>query len=96
MLLGDRYYSAFLFEKVAVLATDLGRFEQALELAGAADRLRDEIGAGRAPALVEELARELEPARHALEVERAAQAEAHGRTLGFEGAAGLALTICAS
>lgn len=92
--LGDRYYTAFLLERIAILAAAVGDHERAIELAGAADRLRDEIGAGRAPSLVEEIDRELEPARVALGPERAAAALARGRTWPLDQATGAALQVC--
>jgi tetratricopeptide (TPR) repeat protein len=94
MVLGDRYYSAFLLERIALLAAAVGELERAIELTGAADRLRDEIGAGRAPSLVEEIDRELEPARAALGPDGAAAALELGRTWSLEQAVSAALEVC--
>ena len=94
LALGDRYYSAFLLERIALLAAALGSCERAFELTGAADRLRDEMGAGRAPSLVDEIDRGLQSARVALGPEAAAAAQERGRTWSLEQAVGPALEVC--
>jgi class 3 adenylate cyclase/tetratricopeptide (TPR) repeat protein len=96
MALGDSYYSAFLLERVAILAAAVGDHVGALELSGAADRLRDEIGAGRAPSLVEEIERGLQPARAALDARAGEAAIRRGRQLDLASAVELALQVCSA
>jgi tetratricopeptide (TPR) repeat protein len=81
----DRWALAFLVEDVAVLATVLGEHERAISLIGAADGLRDEIGAPRPPALEEELAEALAGASVALG-ERAVPLRDAGRAQGLQAA----------
>jgi len=94
LVLDDRWDIAFLLEYIAILATAEGAHERAVELTGAAERLRGEIGAGRAPALAEELGRELEPAMTALGPEAAAHALERGRGLDLTAASTVALEFC--
>lgn len=94
LVLDDRWDLAFLLEYVAMLATAEGAHATALELAGAAERLREEIGAGRAPALAEELDRELAPSREALGPEAIEAALSRGRALDLDAAAHRALAFC--
>jgi tetratricopeptide (TPR) repeat protein len=54
---GDRWALAFLIEDIALLASLVGAHERALMLMGAADAMREEIGAPRPPALESELNR---------------------------------------
>ncbi len=57
---GDRWALAFLIEDIAVLASVIGTHERALTLMGAADAMRQEIGAPRPPGLEAELNRAIE------------------------------------
>jgi class 3 adenylate cyclase/tetratricopeptide (TPR) repeat protein len=79
----DRWATAFLLEDIAQLAALSDAAEIAMELIGAADRLREEIGSPRSPALDEELERGLEPAASKLGEAEAAlrRFEGHKRTL---------------
>ena len=79
LILDDRWDIAFLLEYVAILASAEGEHERAVELVGAAERLREEIGAGRAPALAEELDATLTPSRDALGPKAVERALARGR-----------------
>ncbi len=94
MTFGDRYYSAILLEDVAVLATASGEHATAIELAAAAERLREEIGAVRPAALAEELAGDLAPAHEAVGPEAAASAVERGRGLDLAGALAKGLLSC--
>ena len=75
---------AFLLEDIAVLATLLGQSEVAFELLGAADSLREAIGAPRPPALVAELAEHVAPAEEALGARQVAAARQLGSTLSIQ------------
>ena len=67
----DRWAMAFLLEDMGILAAHAGDAMAAHEALGAALRMRDEIDAPRAPALVEELGAALADARAALGEEAA-------------------------
>ena len=58
----DRWALAFLLEDIGVLAALSGDAPPALELIGAADALRESIGAPRAPSLDEEIREQMAPA----------------------------------
>ncbi|HET9680538.1 MAG TPA: AAA family ATPase [Candidatus Limnocylindrales bacterium] len=92
--LDDRWGIAFLLEDVAALAADLGEDREAFRLLGAAESLRNEIGAARAATLVEELKATLAAARSRLGPEAADDAERQGSTLDLEHAIALALRVC--
>ena len=92
---GDRWALAFLLEDVAVLAALTGDPSRALELIGAADSLREEIGAPRAPSLQEEIDEQLAPARTQLRGPEAEAALAKGRALTLDDGVGVALELCA-
>ncbi|MGA3362227.1 MAG: tetratricopeptide repeat protein [Solirubrobacteraceae bacterium] len=77
----DGWALAFLLEDVGRLAALTGEPQLALTLLGAADALREEIGAPRAAALEQEIAADIEPAVAALGPELRAQARARGRGL---------------
>jgi tetratricopeptide (TPR) repeat protein len=91
----DKWATAFLLEDVASLAAISGDFEPALELVGAADAMRQEIGSPRGPTLDAELDRRLEAARAALGVEFADVVRSRGATLGLYEALEAALAFCA-
>lgn len=74
----DRWALAFLLEDIGLLAARGDEHAPALALVGAADALREEIGAPRPPAREEELAAALAAAREALGAE-AGDARAAGR-----------------
>ena len=92
--MGDRYYTAFLLERIAILAAATGDRQRALELAGAADGLREEIQAGRAPALVKEIERELASARAGVGQRRAMTLNARGRSWSLARAIEEAIEVC--
>ena len=90
----DAWAVAFLLEDIAELAAMLDQPARAFELVGAADALRAEIGAPRAPASEQHL--EATIAEHAASLdpdERAACRES-GRRLDADGAFRLALAVC--
>ena len=92
----DRWALAFLLEDIGVLAALTGDAASALELVGAADALRDAIGAPRAPALEQEMQRQLADGVAGLtDNDRTARRE-HGRTLDIAGAVICALGVCDS
>ena len=92
----DKWAMAFLLEDVASLAALAGEFEPALELVGAADRMREEIGSPRGPALDAELDRRLQAAHDALGDEAADAIRTRGAGLGLPEALDAALAFCAS
>jgi class 3 adenylate cyclase/tetratricopeptide (TPR) repeat protein len=91
----DRWALAFLLEDIASLAAQVGAGEHALRLLGAADSLREEIGAPRSPALEEELSLRLAPVMEAVGAEGAAIRDG-GRTLSITDAVRDALLFCES
>jgi class 3 adenylate cyclase/tetratricopeptide (TPR) repeat protein len=88
----DRWALAFLIEDVGVLAARTGVPERALTLLGAADALREEIGAPRPPALDAELAQALAASCDALG-ERAESLREKGREVGLDEATATALAF---
>ena len=78
-----------------MLAALTGDPSRALELIGAAESLRDEIGSPRAPSLQAELDEQLAPARAQLGEDGAVAALARGRARAFDDAVVLALERCA-
>ena len=91
--LDDRWAMAYLFEDVAVFGASTEP-ELAHELVGAADRLRQETGSPRGPALDAELARLLSPARTSIGDPAADAAVVRGRDRSLEEAAELAARLC--
>jgi class 3 adenylate cyclase/tetratricopeptide (TPR) repeat protein len=89
----DKWALAFLLEDVGRLAALTGRPELALELLGAADALREQIGAPRAAALEREILDELAPAATALAAGQRSAARARGRALGPAAAIAAALSL---
>jgi tetratricopeptide (TPR) repeat protein len=93
---GDKWATAFLLEDVGALAAAVGEYEHALELVGAADRMREEIGSPRSPALEAELTRVLETAAAALGKDFAEAVRTRGAGLGLEEAVEAAVAVCAT
>jgi predicted ATPase/class 3 adenylate cyclase len=91
---GDRWALAFLVEDIAVLAARLDDAETALELLGAADGLRESLGAPRSPSLDEELAAEMAAAVDRASEEVRATARLRGRTFSLETAINCSLAFC--
>ena len=91
----DAWAMAFLLEDIGQLAAQLDEPELALQLVGAADTLREEIGAPRAPALEQQLEEQLAQGTEVLGVEGQTAARSRGRALGPVGALELALAFCA-
>jgi class 3 adenylate cyclase/tetratricopeptide (TPR) repeat protein len=89
----DKWSLAFLLEDVGRLAALTGSPEVALELLGAADALREQIGAPRAAALERAILGDVEEAAAALSPSQLAAARDRGRALDQQQAieAGLAL-----
>ncbi len=77
----DRWALAFLLEDVGRLAALTGEPEPALELLGAADALREEIGVPRGPTLEQEIAEAIEPAVSTLADDAREAARTRGRGL---------------
>jgi class 3 adenylate cyclase/tetratricopeptide (TPR) repeat protein len=92
----DRWALAFLLEDIGVLAVQDGRARAGLELLGAADALREAIGAPRAPSLAEEIARQLAVAAAKTADEDLEAWRASGRTLDVATAVERAFTVCAA
>ncbi len=89
----DRWALAIVYEDIAALAARRGAADQALELAGAADTLRAEIGSPRAPAQQDALDTALASARAAMG-ERADVMVESGRALSADTAIALAAEAC--
>ena len=92
----DRWALAFLLEDIGVLAALDGDAPTALELVGAADAIREAIGAPRAPSLDAEMSRQLASAVALLGESAAAQSRARGRTLDVGSAIERAFMLCKS
>jgi adenylate cyclase len=82
--LGNRVGTAYVLEEIAGLAALLGRARRALRLSGAAERLREEIGAPLPPAEQSRLEGLLQPAQEALEQATIEAAVAEGRAWSLE------------
>jgi predicted ATPase len=91
--LGNRVGTAYVLEEIAGLAALLGHARRALRLSGAAERLREEIGAPLPPAEQARLEGLLRPAREALEQAAIAAAVAEGRAWSLEQAIADALQV---
>ena len=89
----DKWAMAFLIEDIAVLASVVGESERALMMLGAAETLREAIGAPRSPSLAEGLEGSTAPAKAALG-EHAAAAVSAGRALDQAQMVALALEFC--
>jgi predicted ATPase len=91
---GDRWAAAFLLEDVAVLAAAQRHPVEALELLGAADRLREEIDVPRSDSLEEDLhQRVVEPGRTLAE-DVSTAARKRGRGMDLEAALAAAIACC--
>lgn len=91
----DRWSLAFLIEDIGVLAALSGDAISALELVGAADAIREGIGAPRAPSLEQEMQSQLATPLAGLSAEDQAAPRERGRKLDLEGAVETALGVCA-
>ncbi len=89
----DKWAMAFLLEDVGRFGALVGEPETALTLIGAADSLREEIGAPRATSLEVEIAQAISPATATLSSEQQECARARGRELGFGDAVDAALAL---
>jgi predicted ATPase/class 3 adenylate cyclase len=89
----DKWALAFLLEDVGRLAALTGKPSLGLELVGAADALREQIGAPRAGALEQEIADDIDPAAAALSAEEREAARARGRELERTAAINVALSL---
>ncbi len=90
----DRWALAFLLEDVGILAALDGDAPCALELVGAADALREAIGAPRAPAYDEEIAKELAACIASITESEGVAHRARGRALVLTAAIDHALALC--
>lgn len=91
----DRWSLTFLLEDIGMLAGRSGDAPSALELIGAADALRQAIGAPRAPSTEKVIATQLAEAVAGLSEEDRAAARARGRSLELPAALEHALALCA-
>jgi len=91
----DSWALAFLFEDVAGIAAAMDEAERALQLFGAAEVRRTEIGTPLSPADAERLERALVPARERLSTSAAEQAVEAGRALPLTAAIEVAAEVCA-
>ena len=80
----DRWALAFLFEDVAVLAAVLAQPIAALELLGAADRCRADVGSPRPDSLTAEMMAPIDDSCEAAGLEEAARSEARDRGYGWD------------
>jgi tetratricopeptide (TPR) repeat protein len=92
----DRWAASFLIEDVAVLSAGQGEALRAIELLGAADRMREEISSPRPASLEADLqAAVLEHDEGVAQSDRDA-ARARGRDLGFDAALVLVDDLCSA
>jgi class 3 adenylate cyclase/tetratricopeptide (TPR) repeat protein len=89
--LGDRGAIAYLLEDVASLAAAQGVTDRALRLVGAAESLREVIGAPLPPSDLDKLQQSLVKARESLTPEEQAAARSNGRAMSLQQAVDLAL-----
>jgi tetratricopeptide (TPR) repeat protein len=92
-VLADKWALAYLFEDVGCLAALQGQSVRALQLAGVASALREQIGAPLSPIEQGKLEEALSLAREALDDEAQAQARSEGRALSLEEATEVALNL---
>ncbi|MEP7181311.1 MAG: tetratricopeptide repeat protein [Betaproteobacteria bacterium] len=90
----DRWALAFLLEDIGILAALDGDPRSALELMGAAESLRELIGAPRAPSLEEEIEKKLGPYAVLLSEQEQIDLRARGRSRNLAGAVEYALEHC--
>jgi tetratricopeptide (TPR) repeat protein len=90
----DRWALAFLLEDIAILAALCRDAPTALELLGAAEALREAIGAPRAPSLEQEIDRQLAAAGIAPADAETPEHTARGHALGANAALEHALAFC--
>ena len=88
----DKWALAFLLEDIGRLNALTGEPELALELLGAADALREEIGVPRGSALEQEIEEAIEPAASRLTAEERESAQTRGRSYDRDGAIDAALS----
>ena len=81
---GDRWALAFLFEDVAVLAALLGQPIAALELVGAADRCRADVGSPRPDSLTSEMMGPIDASCEEAGLEGRIRSEAQARGFGWD------------
>jgi class 3 adenylate cyclase/tetratricopeptide (TPR) repeat protein len=91
----DVWAFVFLLEDISRLAACRGEPERALELLGATDTLREEIGVPRGPTLEEEIATDIEPAARDLGPDGQEAARDVGRAYDRTRATELALSLIA-
>jgi adenylate cyclase len=92
--LDDRWALAFLLEDIGVLASNLDRPADGLALLGATETIRTAIGSPRGAALDAEVAERFAPARASLGQEAADESIELGRSMEFDAALDLAVSIC--
>ncbi|MET0732554.1 MAG: tetratricopeptide repeat protein [Casimicrobiaceae bacterium] len=90
----DRWALAFLLEDVGMLAACCGDASAALELIGAADTLREAIGAPRAPPLAADIERSLAAVVAGLSDDERSAYASGGRALDVAAAVDRALAFC--
>ena len=90
----DRWSLAFLLEDIGMLAASRGDVRSALELVGAADAIREVIGAPRAPSLEQEMERQLASASAEMPVDDRAHHRGRGRSLDLAAAVDHAFALC--
>jgi tetratricopeptide (TPR) repeat protein len=91
---GDRWASAFLLEDIAMLAAVENQPVKALEMLGAADRIREEIDSPRSEALDADLRRRIDERSAGLDADTITTAIARGREWDLERALTAAIACC--
>jgi hypothetical protein len=91
---GDRWAAAFLLEDISTLAAAEEQPTVALELLGAADRMRQEIDSPRSDALEAELRREIVERGTGVDDEARAAARGRGRAMDLVAALTAAIAFC--
>ena len=92
----DPVSTAEALEDVALLATATGDHRRAVELVGAADAMRSDVGSVASGSLEEEFDEKLAPSVEALGPETTREASERGRSLDAAAAIALALEVCSA
>ena len=95
-VIDDPVSTAEALEDIALLATATGDHRRAVELVGAADAMRSDVGSVASESLEEEYGEKLAPSVVALGPEAAHEASERGRSLDEAAAITLALEVCSA
>ena len=93
-VIDDPVSTAEALEDIALLATATGDHRRAVELVGAAEAMRSDVGSVASETLEEEYGEKLQPSVDALGPEATREATERGRALDGAAAIALALEVC--